>query len=141
MPAIQTTYGDLRAGVAGQLATMVPSTLISRSLESASAAFGIAVSQGTEDDECATYSDNFLGLTVRERSLPAEQDNYLQGDNVRLLVKGAIFATAAVAVAAGDPVHIVAGGALSNTGGTAIPGARWDTSTSGASQLAVVRID
>lgn len=60
----------------------------------------------------------------------------------RVITKGDIWVTASVAVAAGDPVYLTAAGAFTNvaTNNTAINGARWDTSTTAAAQLAVVRL-
>jgi hypothetical protein len=55
--------------------------------------------------------------------------------------KGVIVVQASVAVAVGDVVHYVpATGVLTNTGGTLIPGAIWETSTSGAG-LAALRLN
>lgn len=141
MPTVQSTYENLRAGVPGHISHMVPSTLISRTLESASVAFGLAVSQGAGDHGVVTFDGNdVVGLVVRERSLPSGQDNVQQNESARIMTKGAMSVESAVAVAAGDPVHATAGGALSNTGGVAIANARWETSTTGAGQTAVVRL-
>lgn len=141
-PTIQSSYGNMATAVLGAIVSMVPATFISRTNEeSTSLAFGVAVSQGSEDMGVIDYSDNVVGITVRERSSSAETPNSVgPSETARLLTKGALWVTAEVQVAAGDAVTVIAGGLFSNTGGTALPGARWDTSTSGAGQLAVLRL-
>ncbi|MNG38240.1 hypothetical protein D3C84_1258660 [compost metagenome] len=59
------------------------------------------------------------------------------------MTKGAIWVTASVQVAAGDPVYFVpATGLWTNvaSGNVLVAGARFDTSTTGTNQLAQVRL-
>jgi len=133
--AVQTQYNEhIRAGVPGQIVDMIPKTLISRTIEDeAGIGFGVAAFQGENDKGVTATGDaaGFVGITVRERSLRAEEDKFVQYDSVRLMTDGAVWVTAPAAVAAGDAVVL---------GGVTIPGARYDTSTSAANQIAQVRL-
>lgn len=133
--AVQDQYNEhIRAGVPGQIVDMIPKTLISRAIEDAAGiGFGVPAFQG-ENDKGVTGTGTaaeFVGITVRERSLRAEEDKFVQYDSVRLMTDGAVWVTAPAAVAAGDAVVL---------GGVTIPGARYDTSTSAANQIAQVRL-
>ena len=148
--AVQTSYSEnMRAGVAGQLAESIPATLISRTVEtSGGLAFGVPVAQGTADRGVRLFTTgdtaaDFVGITVRDRSVNAGTDRYALYDDARLMTKGSIWVTASVAVAAGDPVYIVpATAAFTNvaTSNVLVAGARWDTSTSTTGQIAIIRI-
>lgn len=140
--AVQTEYNaTLAPAVAGAQATMVPATIISRNVEDDDGiGFGKAVFQGAADKGVTASGGDFVGITLLDRSAAGANDTFRVGDSARVMTKGDIWAEAAAAVAAGDAVHALADGVLSNTGGTAIAGARWDTSTTAAGQLAVVRL-
>lgn len=146
MPTVQSNYPEnIPAAYEGMAANMVPATFISRSVEDAAGiGFGVPVTQGTEDYQCAAFSGSgsVLGVTVRDRSLDAnDPDSFAENDTARVLTQGAIWVTAAVAVNAGDDVYVTDAGAFTNEslGNTQIADARFDTSTSGEA-LAVVRI-
>jgi hypothetical protein len=68
-------------------------------------------------------------------------DTYPRYTNVGILTKGEIFAVAAVATLAGDPVHFgAADGIMTNTGGVGpIVGARWKYARAGG-ELNVVQL-
>lgn len=139
--AIQTDYNaTLAPAVAGAQATMVPATIISRNVEDDPIGFGVGVSQGDADKGVVAGGTDFVGITLLDRSAAGEGDTFRVGDSARVMTKGDVWVSADVAVAAGDPVTMTAAGAFSNTGGTAIDNARWDTSTTAAGQLAVVRL-
>ena len=148
--ATQTVYNEnMRRGVAGQIVDQIPKTLISRTVENAAGmGFGIPAAQGAKDKGIRPFQagdtiDAFVGFTVRERSLHAEADAFKQYDSARLMTKGALWVVASVAVAAKDKVYIVpATGVLTNvaTSNLLVPGARWDTSTTAANQIAQVRL-
>lgn len=149
MPTVQSTYSStLAIGLAGMVANMVPATFISRNVEdSGGIAFGLATAQGTEDMGCKAFGSGdteITGITVRERSLPAEQTEFEQNDSARIMTKGAVIVEAGVAVSAGDPVYVVPATGVfrnDNTGSAIqIPDARWETSTTAGSQLAIVRL-
>lgn len=142
--ALQTEYPDTQqAAIAGAQATMIPATIISRNVEGAPVGFGVAVEQGETDKGVAAFAGGeYVGITLLDRSAAGENDTFRVGDSARVMNKGDVWVVAAVAVAAGDPVHITAAGAFTSAeeDNTAIPGARWDTSTTAAGQLAVVRL-
>lgn len=148
--ALQTEYRDTQpAAVAGAQATMIPATIVSRNVETAGGIpFGRAVAQGAADKGivlAGTGATKIVGISLLDRSATGSAttaDAFRQRESARVLTKGDIWVAAAAAVAAGDPVYVTGAGALTNaaTDNTAIPGARWDTSTTAAGQLAVVRI-
>lgn len=139
--ALQTEYRDnLAPAVAGAQATMIPATLISRNVETEGGiGFGRGVSQGETDKGVVLGGTAFVGITLLDRSAMGPGDTFREGDSARVMTKGDIWVVAEDAVEAGDPVHMTATGGFSNTGGTAIANARWDTSTT-ADGLAVVRL-
>lgn len=146
--ATQLTYSEnIRAAIEGARATMVPATLISRTVETAAGiGFGKAVFQGT-DDMGVTITPNtlFVGITIIDRSangIGATGTGFQQYESARILTKGAVWVMASTEVAPGDLVYTTITGAFTNvaTDNTVIAGARWDTSTTGAGQLAQVRI-
>lgn len=108
MPAVQTTYSaNIRPGLPGMIVDEVPKTLISRTVEAAGGlAFGIPVMQGTADKagRASTAGDTaakFVGISVRDRSVKAEANQYSQYESARVMTEGAIWVTASVQVAAG----------------------------------------
>lgn len=137
MPAIQTSYTQfMPAATPGQVPDMTQSDIISRTLQSASAGLGVPVFQGSIDRGVKVAADVvpsaalFLGVTVYDRAI-LDGNAYTQGESLRVLKKGPIIVTAAVAVAAADPVYVTSTGAFSNVnsaGAFQIPNARWDTS-------------
>lgn len=148
--AIQTTYTqNIRPGTAGAIVDMSPTSLTSRTVEAAGGlAFGIPVAQGTNAKGGRPFTTGdtiaaFVGISVQDRSVNAGSA-YSQYESARVMKTiGCVWATASVQVAAGDPVAIVAAtGALTNvtTGNLTIPNARWDSSTTGANQLAQLRL-
>ena len=151
MPAVQTNYAaTLAPGVVGAQATMLPATIISRNVEpSAGLGFGVAVAQGTTDKGIVAFggaANKFVGITMLDRSAigtAAAPDSFAQRSSARVLTIGDIWVQASVQVAAGDPVYLVAAtGLFTNvaTDNVAVLKARFDTSTTGANQLAVVRL-
>lgn len=151
MPAVQTNYAaTLSPGVVGAQATMLPATIISRNVEPANGlAFGVAVAQGTTDKGIVAFggaADDFVGITLMDRSAvgtAAAPDSFAQRTSARVMTKGDVWVNASVQVAAGDPVYLVAAtGLFTNvsTSNVLVPNARFDTSTTGANQLAVVRL-
>ena len=140
--AIQTEYNATMApAVAGAQATMVPATIISRNVEDADGiGFGVGVSQGAADKGCVAGGTEFVGITVLDRSAMGEGDTFREGDSARIMTKGDIWVMASGAVNAGDGVAMNADGEFSAAGAEdAIPGARWDTSTTDDG-LAVIRL-
>lgn len=149
--AVQTNYAaTLNPAVVGAQATMIPATLISRNVETAAGiAFGVAVAQGTTDKGVVPFAgaaNKYVGITLLDRSArgtTTSPDGFAQRESARVMTKGDIWVQASVQVAAGDPVFLVAAtGLFTNvsTSNFAVPNARFDTSTTGANQLAVVRL-
>lgn len=145
--AIQTTYSDnIRAAVAGMVANTVPAVMISRTVEDAAGiGFGVAVEQGTNDKGCIAFDGGtVLGITVRERSLDASSpDEFAQYAEARVMVKGVIWVTAAVEVAAGDAVYVrPSNGDFQDSNANSavlLANARWETSA-GIGELAQIRL-
>ena len=144
MDALQTSYSETHAPyVEGMIANSEKSNIVSRVVETAAGiGFGKVAVRGTADNQIkvAEADAAYLGITVRDTT--QLQDSYLQYGTAAVMTKGVIVVQASVAVAQGDAVHFVpATGVLTNvaTGNTAIPGATWDSSTSGAG-LAKLRL-
>lgn len=143
--AIQTTYNsNLLPAVLGGRATEVPATVASRNVEtSGGLGFGVPVMQGAGDKGVMAYTapGRFMGITLLDRSATSG-DWIPQYSSASVITKGDVWITAGVPVAAGDGVYLTADGAFTNvdTANAAIPNARWDTSTTAAGQLAVVRL-
>lgn len=140
--AVQTEYNATQAvSAAGAQATMIPATIISRNVEGAPIGFGVAVSQGAADKGIVAGGAEFVGITLLDRSAAGANDTFRVGDSARVMTKGDVWVTAAGAVSAGDGVAVNgAGGFIAAGADDAIPNARWDTSTTAAGQLAVVRL-
>ena len=143
--AVQTTYNEtMDAGRLGAIADTNDKTLVSRNAEVAAIGFGAPVVQGTADNgvwEAKTGDTAIYGISVRDRS--TSNDEFAVGESVRVMTKGTIWVTAAVAVAAGDPVAVkVADATFEKTAATgviAIAGARWDSSAA-IGELAKIRL-
>lgn len=144
MAPVQTTYAEnITKGAAGMPASMSGWDNDTRIVETdAGIGFGLAVSQGAESDRGAVLGGaDFVGISVRDNTLAANnEDTYLDGQNMAVMVRGDIWVVAEDAVAVGDAVEYNATtGALGSDGGTAIANARWMTSA-GAGGLAIVRL-
>lgn len=122
MGNVQPNYNaTLDRGYEGQIADMRLSDVISRVCEPASIGFGLAVIRGTADNQVKLgAAGEFIGLTVRDITLPAaNEDVYKAGNTIGLMVKGTMFCKAIAAVSAGDPVYRTATGTLTgNVKGT-----------------------
>lgn len=143
--SLQTTYPNtLDQARVGMIASAENVNFISKTVETAAGVgFGIAVAQGAADGGCIAFagSGTILGITVRAVSMKAETDTFEQYDACRIMTKGTIFVQASVAVNAGEQVYVTDAGAFTNSdsGTTILPGAFFDSSTSGAG-LAKVRL-
>ena len=93
--------------------------------------FGLAVTQGAGDNGVVLGgATKFIGISVKDITLGAGFDAYPQYASLGVNKKGFTWVAPAVAVVCGDPVtYVSATGRLSNTGGVAIPGARWADSS------------
>lgn len=133
--AVQDSYSEsILPAVPGQLVNMTQKRLISRTVEDPNGiGFGLPAFQGVNDKGIKNTGTaaEFVGITVRERSLQAEANGFKQYDSARLIDDGPIWVAAPAAVNAGSPVTL---------GGVLIPGARYDTSTTAAGQVAQVTL-
>ncbi len=131
MGTVQSTYADnIDSGYVGGIVNTEPRNLISRTVEaSAGLAFGLAVMQGTEDKECVVSdASSFLGVTVRDQSVdPSEPNKFEQYSEARIMTRGVIWVENSGGVSAGDPVVVLAAGALGTGSSPLLGGARWDT--------------
>lgn len=154
--SVQTTYPDVQpVAVAGAQATMIPATIISRTVETAAIGFGVAVEQGTADKGCVAFDGGtVLGIAMLDRSASGLTvsggqvtgrtiDAFGVGESARIMTKGDIWVTCATGCSAGDGVFVrPSNGDFQDSNANSavqIPGAVWDTSA-GAGELAVVRL-
>lgn len=103
--------------------------------------FGRAVSKGVADDDVLLGGDIFAGITIRDTTLVHDTaDQYEEGDDAAVLVRGDIWVVVEDAVSAKTAVkYNTTTGALGDAAGTAIPGSVWMT-TAGAGELAIARL-
>lgn len=154
--AVQTTYLDTQpVAVAGLQATMIPATLISRTVETAAVGFGVAVEQGTADKGCFKFNGGVvLGITLLDRSAAgltvtagqvtaSAADVFGVGESARIMTKGDVWVVCVTGCSAGDDVFVrPSNGDFQDSNANSavqIVGARWDTSAT-AGGLAVVRL-
>lgn len=147
---VQSTYGRYAAvGQAGTPASETGWDVDTKIFEehaspAAGIGFGLAVQQGAADRGCRLGgSGSFVGITRANptQSVSTFTDAYSGGDNVPVMVRGDMFVIAEAVVTADEAVYYnPATGVLGHSGGTVILGAKWMTSTSGANQIAVVRL-
>lgn len=121
MAVVQSSFGEDPAfGYPGMEADGELSNIITRTLESASVAFGKAVFSGTDDRGCVTTpSGNLLGFTIARKGLPVTStraaDTFVTGDNVPIKNRGKIWVTAGEAVTDRAQVYITPAGAIVDT--------------------------
>jgi hypothetical protein len=147
MPPLQTTYpATTPKAIEGMAANMefVGGNVVSRVVEGVGGiGFGKVAIRGTADNQVkvSAAAGKFMGITLIDSA--QEQDSYPQYATAQVLTQGVVWVVASVAVAAGDPAYFVpASGLLTNVSASniAIPGGFFDSSTTGASQLAKLRL-
>lgn len=136
MPAVQTSYTDRHSE--GRLGAIADTRHVNaRSLTFVAAAaggtvgFGLALTRGVNDGECQLGGTIFAGLSIATQVQDPNiaTDAFGDRETIGLMTEGALWVKPTVTVTAGDPVHFdPATGAISNTGGTAIAGAEFETS-------------
>lgn len=131
---IGTYTGRTELGYAGMIAeSQVVRDVASKAVENAAVAFGLAVGAGTADGSCRLGGTGYLGITVADKT--RAEDEYQIGEMAGVMRKGTIWVNVPVAVADTDTVYFIpATGVITNvsTGNTAIPGAKFEITTSGA---------
>lgn len=148
----QLSYAITQAiAYAGLLFDLQPYERISRAVETpAGAAFGIAVSRGTDADKQAVVGGTaFLGITIRaldrEGAANTGAIKYSEFETAAIMREGVIWATCPTGCVPGDPVnYVTATGVLDSGAAVAgeqlINGAQWD-STASAGELGRIRLD
>lgn len=136
MPAVQTTYSEnIGKAYAGMIADLRLADVVTGICEDATLGFGLPVSRGVADAGVTKGGSQFSGVTVRDVTLPASQEDlYNEGDEVGVLRHGVIWLTVAEAVNAGDPVYFnTSTGAWyksASAGRSLVADAMWETSAS-----------
>lgn len=154
--AIQTSYSERIADAReGMIANMSTAEIVTGEVEtSGGIGFGLAVYQGTAADQIELggvaganpfLASKFLGVTVRDRTRAPDDDEYKQGANAAVLVRGDIWVKVEAAVTVGADVSFKeTTGQFSTASGSAtqavVPRARWMTAAA-AGGLAVLRLD
>ena len=141
----QTTYPSTQPiGAAGQQATMIDATIVSRTVEtSAGIGFGVAVEQGTADKGCILFDGGTVyGVTVLDQGATGDGE-YAQYESARVMLKGDIWVVCTTGCSAGDPVYVRPSNNTfqdsSANSGIQIANARWDTSAE-AGALAILHL-
>lgn len=134
MPSVQDVYASgMRKAFAGLVASSVDHTIFSKIVQGAPIGYGLAVTRGSLDDTVVLGGTVYEGIT--EASHEGFSDAYPVGATAPVMRKGEIWVDVAVAVTEGEPVYFTpATGAITNvaSGNTAIPGAVFNSSTTGA---------
>lgn len=155
-PDLSTYGGRLRdLGYAGQIVDTNPVTIETLINDQATAIdFGVAVARSAADNTCkapAADGDLIVGISVRHAIRPADSSNnvnYAQKDAVPVLRDGFVYATAYENATRGDGVISVTAqsgklgsvtGGAAGAGRVAVPGAKWETTTT-AGQIGIIRI-
>lgn len=127
MPNFQDNYNPaMEAWIEGFVSdTAVVRDAISREVETANIPFARAVSKGTGDREVVLGGANYQGITVANRTM--NDEFYAVGETASVLRKGTIIVRPTVAVNADDDATYDPATGQFNTGGTAIPGAKYMT--------------
>jgi len=145
----QTTYAArLTAGTPGMIATERHRDVSSKVVENSNGiAFGLACGQGVADNGVVLGGalTTFVGISVKDPTLVHSDalylDKYEKGENTGVLSMGDVWVQTGGAVTIGNAVYYNATtGVLDDSGGSGpIPGARWETSTTGIG-LAIVHL-
>lgn len=144
MDPLQTSYPDRQARfIEGMIPDMrTPGEDISMNVETAAGiGFGKVAVQGAADNQIrvSAAARAFRGITVLDTT--QLQESYPQYATARVRTKGPVVAIASVAVQPGQSAYYVpASGVLTNvaTDNTLI--GKWETTTTGANQLAVLNL-
>lgn len=131
---IGTYTGRTELGYAGMIAEgQTVRDVASKAVTTAAIPFGRAVGAGATDGSCRLGGTGYLGITVADKT--RAEDEYQIGEMAGVMRKGTIWVNVPVAVADTDTVYFIpATGVITNvsTGNTAIPGAKFEITTSGA---------
>ena len=147
---LQSVYNRYQPNAqVGMLADMVAFAGDSRIIETAAGiGFGLAVSQGVNDDGCIIGGSAPVGVTCADATLPQAAgittvDKYSQYDNAGILVMGDIWVYAYASVTPATAVVFEAATGKFGIAGTTYPNARWMMTvvgSAGTPVLAVLRL-
>ncbi|MCE7028467.1 structural cement protein Gp24 [Jiella avicenniae] len=147
-PTVNYNREPTAKGYPGMIATTEPHWITSMIGEvgTGDIPFGSAVVYGATDDTVKkpTAGGKFAGIAVADRTvLNAQGSVFKQYDQFGCMRNGTIFVTAIAAVAQGDPVYMTPTGGLTNvsTSNALLASAEWMDTTTGANQLARVRLN
>lgn len=129
------TYTDrMDVAFAGMIAeSQIVKDVASKVVTTAAVPFGVAVGAGATDGSVRLGGTGYIGITVADKSRAG--DEYAVGEVAGVMRKGTIWVSVGVAVADTDVVYFVpATGAITNvsTDNVAIPGAKFEITTTGA---------
>lgn len=139
---VQPTYTRyMPVGAPGIWATMSGWDADTYSAEAA-IPIGVAVSKGVGVRGCVKGGTLYVGISLRDITLlNATADQYVQGNNVGVGIRGDLWVVVEAAVVARTAVkYNTTTGALGSTAGTVIVGAVWMTSAAPGG-LAVCRLE
>lgn len=148
MAVVQSTYSENISRALPGMPADADYSADTRIVETeAGIGFGVAVSQGTNDNGAligAAAAADFVGVSIRDKTVPDGTDSYADGANIGVMTRGDIWITTGGDVVAGDDVTFVATtGVLSSAAASgsqfAITGARWMTSAASGA-LALLRL-
>lgn len=149
--SVQTTYGDLPNGFAGQLADMNPKEVVSKVAEGA-IGYGYPVVRGTSENQGkvpTATGGKFLGICVYTLGGYSSTDGISKVNDTEIASiarRGYVWVTVDEAVVAGDPVFFIHTGNvgqfrtdLDTNKADAITGATFETDAD-AGAIALVRL-
>lgn len=148
MAVVQSTYSENISRALPGMPADADYSADTRIVETeAGIAFGVATSQGANDNGAlvgAAAAADFVGVSIRDKTVPDGTDKYADGANIGVMTRGDIWVTVGGDVVAGDDVTFVATTGVLSSAGTsgsqfAITGARWMTSASNGA-LALLRL-
>src|SRR5262252_2370222 len=143
---LQSTYPRYQpVAQNGMLADEVNWDGDSRIVETAAGiGFGLAVSQGTNDDGCVIGGSAPVGVTCGDATLPQAvgltTDKYSQYDVAGVLTKGDIWVNCYASVTPATAVVFEAATGKFGIAGTTYPNARWMTTAAGSASVPVLAV-
>jgi hypothetical protein len=149
--SVQTSYElDIAKGLPGLIYALAPADVVTRAVETAAGVpFGVAVSQGTGDNQAVLGGTSFLGVSIRSLEQEgAANTGAIQWDEqeaMGILRTGYIYVTCPAGCVPGDLVKytdatgVLDAGAAA-AGETQLTNAAWQT-TAAAGELGVIKIE
>jgi len=126
----------------GEVVKDIPATVILRTAEEDPVGIGLAVVRGAEDDGVHVPTcggQDFFGVTVFDTKF-LQGDHYAAGQELPVLVKGALWVMCLDGALPGDTVSFdSASGGLGVTVGDLVQNATWETTTA-AGEIGIVFI-